>query len=150
MWAAGVVILEMYAGGLAGLKAAGGDNALDLLETCARQTANVTTPVEESGGVLTTSSRENTRQHEGGDEDGAGAAGRDVGQPQAMREAGSSCSFRGNGGTTKRVTFRVDMPEGVIAVLRDIFQQEAGDRPESMEVTRCNNRHRCFVEGSRF
>lgn len=133
MWAAGVVILEMYAGGLAGLKEARGDNALDLLETCARHAEDVRNPVEGNGRVLTPKSRENTRQHEGAAGDAAIATRQDGGQPRAKCAAGSG-SLRGNGGTKKRITFRVDMPEGVLAVLRDIFQQEAGDRPESMEV----------------
>lgn len=121
MWAAGVVILEMYAGGLAGLKAVRGDNALELLETCARHSADATTPVEESGRVLTPQRRD----HEQRDGDG--------GQPRAAGGVGN-VSLRRSSGTEKRCTFRVDMPEGVIAVLRDIFQREAGDRPESMTV----------------
>lgn len=122
MWAAGVVILEMYAGGLTALTAGRGDNALHLLETCARHTADVTTPEVE-----------NTRQHEGGGGDGASATGQDGRQLRAAGGAGSGPS-RENVGTEKRTTFRVGMPEGVCAVLRDIFQPDAGDRPESMEV----------------
>lgn len=135
MWAAGVVILEMYAGGLAGLKEARGDYALDLLETCARHTTDVPTPGEDSGGVLTPKSSENTRQHEGGGRGDAGAAGQDGEQSGAKGGMGSGSS-RGNGGAKRRITFRVAMPGGVLAVLQDIFQQEAGDRPESMEVRR--------------
>lgn len=121
MWAAGVVILEMYAGGLAGLKAAGGDNALELLETCARNTS------------VTPTSTENTRQTGKGSGGGESATGR--GREQTGAEGGvGRGSPQGNGGPKKRNIFRVDMPEGVLAVLREIFQQEAGDRPESMEV----------------
>lgn len=146
MWAAGVVILEMYAGGLTALTVGRGDNALDLLETCARHTADVTAPVAESRSVMTPKRRPNTHQHEGGAGDGASATGRGLGRPRVAGGVGSG-SPRGNGGTKKRYTFRVDMPDGVLAVLRDIFQREPGDRPESMEVGRYTHRGHRFVEG---
>lgn len=133
MWAAGVVILELYTGGLAGLKEARGDNALDLLETCARHADDVISPVEENGRVLTSRNTDIIRQHEGAGRDGACATRQDGRQPRAKGTAGSDSSRR-DGSTNKQVSFRVHMPEGVLAVLRDIFRQKAGDRPESMEV----------------
>lgn len=95
MWSAGVVVLEMYAGGLGNLPAGQGDNALELLETLAR----------------------NTVGHDGGHRNCVSADGEDK-----TKEG--------------RDTFLVDMPEGVLAVLRDVFQRTAGNRPFSMEV-RC-------------
>ncbi|CAM9788241.1 unnamed protein product, partial [Ectocarpus sp. 13 AM-2016] len=93
MWAAGVVVLEMYAGGLGNLPAGQGDNALELLETLVR----------------------NTVGHDGGHKNCASADGEDK--------------------TKKgRDTFLVDMPEGVLAVLREVFQRTAGNRPFSMEA----------------
>ncbi|CAM9234091.1 unnamed protein product [Ectocarpus sp. 12 AP-2014] len=93
MWAAGVVVLEMYAGGLGNLPAGQGDNALELLETLVR----------------------NTIGHGGGQKNCVSADGED--------------------NTKKgRDTFLVDMPEGVLAVLREVFQRTAGNRPFSMEA----------------
>eukprot|EP00752_Nemacystus_decipiens_P014145 g12578.t2 len=77
--------------------------------------------------------RQDTQLNEAAGGEGARATSQDGEQPQAKGASGSG-SLRGNDGTKKRITFRVNMPEGVLAVLRDIFQQEAGDRPESMEV----------------
>ncbi|CAM9502681.1 unnamed protein product [Ectocarpus sp. 4 AP-2014] len=93
MWAAGVVVLEMYAGGLGNLPAGQGDNALELLETLVR----------------------NTVGHDGGHRNCASAGGEDK-----VKEG--------------RDTFLVDMPEGVLAVLREVFQRTAGNRPFSMEA----------------
>lgn len=91
MWAAGVVVLEMYAGGLGNLPAGQGDTALELLETLVR----------------------NAVGHDGGHRNSASAEGEDK---------------------KRRDTFLVDMPEGVLAVLREVFQRTAGNRPFSMEV----------------
>ncbi|CAM9827511.1 unnamed protein product [Ectocarpus fasciculatus] len=94
MWAAGVVVLEMYAGGLANLPAGQGDNALELLETLAR----------------------NTVGHDGG-------------------HINCSSNADGEDKTKKRRdTFLVDMPEGVLAVLRNVFLRTAENRPFSMEA----------------
>eukprot|EP00903_Cladosiphon_okamuranus_P013903 g12931.t1 len=146
MWAAGVVILEMYAGGLTGLKEARGDNALDFLETCARHTTDMTT-AEYSRGVLKPNQSEKMLQHERGGGGSASATGQNGGQSVAIVGEGS-VSPRGNGCTKRRIAFRVDMPRGVLAVLRDIFQQEAGDRPESMEVlaARLSQTLACMLE----
>ncbi|CAM9504523.1 unnamed protein product, partial [Scytosiphon promiscuus] len=103
MWAAGVVILEMYAGGLANLPAGRGDNALDLLETLVGNTVNG----PENGGDEVQEGLESMPQLDGRDE---------------------------NKSDRQRKFLRVDMPEGVLAILRDIFQREAGDRPSSLEV----------------
>lgn len=125
MWAAGVVVLEMYAGGLAGLTAGRGENAFDLLETLVRNTAGITTPIADSGGVAGEQTKE-------GVPSASGKEGRPS-QPGAPDGAGKGATG-GNRGKINRDTLRADMPEGVVAVLREIFQWEAGDRPVSVEV----------------
>lgn len=127
MWAAGVVVLELYAGGLSALPAGRGENASDLLETLVSNTAGVTTKTSaENGGVagkqtkekgVPSASAKDGKSTKPGDPDGAGE----------RATKGKSC-------TKNRDTFRVDMPTGVLAVLREIFQWEAGDRPVSVEV----------------
>lgn len=127
MWAAGVVVLELYAGGLSALTAGRGENASDLLETLVSNTASVMTEASaENGGV-------------------PGKQTKDKGVPSAFAKDGKSAESgaadgagkrptKGKGCTKNRNTFRVDMPAGVLAILREIFQWEAGDRPVSVEV----------------
>lgn len=128
MWAAGVVILEMYAGGLAALPEGRGDNALDLLETLLDNTSEATVEMEVGGAD---ENRANMRTSMGRDTDTSRAAYNSGGAPQA-RATRATARER----AVQRKVLRVEMPGGVLAVLRDIFQWEAGDRPSSMEVLR--------------
>lgn len=124
MWAAGVVVLEMYAGGLTGLPLGWGENALDLLETLARNTTGLSNSGEGSGG-------------------NASSIGKDPEQPQSRVAGGLERSAQGSGSPKGRGAFRVDMPEAVVSILRDIFQKKAEDRPESMEVRCCCGESLC-------
>lgn len=127
MWAAGVVILELYAGGLSALKAGRGENASDALETLVSNTAGVTTKT-----IAENASIAGKRPKEG---DVPCASGEDGKSPQSEAAGGvGKCATQSKGCTKNRDKFRVEMPEGVLAVLREIFRWEAGDRPVSVEV----------------
>ncbi len=119
MWAAGVVILEMYAGSLAALPSGWGENALDLLEALA-----CNTPGLSSSGAGEDSGDGASATGEGAERRQSGV----VGGVERNKSAGDGGSRGGRG------TFRVDMPEEVVAILREIFRRETEDRPESMEV----------------
>lgn len=120
MWAAGVVMLEMYAGSLAALPSGWGENALDLLEALVRNTPGLSS----SGGGEDSG-------------DGASSTGKDAEgrQPGVAAEVEREKSPGDGGLSGGRGAFRADMPEEVVAILREIFRREAEDRPESMEVS---------------
>lgn len=126
MWAAGVLILEMYAGGLAALPAGRGENAGDLLEALVGNGRG--NDFGEADGVrqegcCTTRNDDGHKDVNVGTERGprmvsaARAGGNDVGMMRREREK-----------------LRVGMPEEVLKLLREMFKREAGDRPVSMEV----------------
>lgn len=127
MWAAGVLILEMYAGGLAALPAGQGENAGDLLETLVEGSRGSdfcrADDVRQAGCCCTTSNGDDPKEVNVGTERGArlktagGAGGNHVGKTRRKREK-----------------LRVDMPDEVLKLLREMFKREAGDRPVSMEV----------------
>lgn len=122
MWAAGVVILEMYAGGLAALRGGRGEHARDLLETLVAKSRDFPRVDEVWQGEGTTSNccadvhvkaKTGDRLPAGG----VGAGGTDVSE-------------------RIRNKLRVDMPEEVLELLREMFRREPRDRPVSMEVRR--------------
>lgn len=129
MWATGVLILEMYAGGLAALPAGQGENAGDLLETLV-ETSSRRVFCQADGGVrqegCCTTSNRGGGGHKGINV-GADAGGR-------LRAGGEVGGVVDVGGRRRRNTLRVDMPEEVVILLREMFEREAEDRPVSMEV----------------
>lgn len=127
MWSAGVVVLELYAGGLSALRAGRGENVSDALEAFVRDAAGVTTkPNAENGGLA-----EKKVERDGV----SNVSVKDGKSPQpGAADKMEKCATRGKSCTKKQDKFRVDMPEGVLEVLREIFQWEAGDRPASLEV----------------
>lgn len=127
MWAAGVVILEMYAGGLATLPEGRGEKAGDFLETLvenSRKSDFCRGDGARQEDCCATSNGGDHRDANVGTEVGGQLAG-------ASGEAGGNDVGRGR---KKRGKLRVGMPEEVLEILREMFKREAGDRPESMEV----------------
>lgn len=133
MWAAGVVILEMYAGGLTTLVAGRGENARDLLEALVHNSRTGTSTFHHGGARRKCSAQQNcdtTRICKGDN------ATVDAGEPPTRVRVDE------RGGTVdsekwKPGTFRVDMPEDILALMREIFKWKAEERPVSMEVNDC-------------
>ena len=123
-WAAGVIILEMYAGGLAALPAGRGENAGDLLETLVEKSRSDLCQADgvQREGCCATS--------KGGDHEDVNVSTETGGRLRA----GGKASGNDVGRRRRGEKLRVDMPEEVLNVLRDVFKREAEDRPVSMEV----------------
>lgn len=128
MWAAGVVILEMYVGGLAALRAGRGENAHTLLET-----------------LIQNSDRNSDNQQGIWIEDDRGSAalmpeccGTTNDTPGGGVEVGRNTGehdSRGDGkARQKGECFRVAMPGDVRELLREIFKRDERERPMSVQV----------------
>lgn len=129
MWAAGVIILEMYAGGLAALPAGRGEKAGDFLEILVESSRKSDFCQGDGARQKDCSATSNG----GGHRDATVGAEVEVGG----RVLGASGAAGGNDvgrGRNRRGKLRVGMPEEVLEILREMFKREAGDRPVSMEV----------------
>lgn len=138
MWAAGVVILELYAGGLEALESGCGENAAALLESLSQKARG------SYGGA------EAGDQYRAGCGDGVGVgddggvrnssmySSGDCGVGEERVLAGGADQDAGERGRTvggKKNMCHIDVPEDVRAVLRDMLSEEPHARPSSMEVS---------------
>lgn len=121
MWAGGVVILELYAGTLAALRAGKGEHACELLETLLKE-RNPTPAMDE--GL----EHESIVWHEGG-KDVVRVADENGQRPRSSAGGESDTGTR-----SRRNMLRVEMPEEVSEILRNIFKEQPERRPPSMEV----------------
>lgn len=132
MWAAGVVILEMYAGSLAALGGGRGQNAHILLEFLVRNTNTVTAAADIKGAAA---GHDDDAIYDGrhtrncGLYDDIGASGE-----KGKRFSTGAGESTVSGTSTRRDRFRVDMPEDVLSMLREIFKQSVEERPTTMKV----------------
>lgn len=129
MWAAGVIILEQYAGSLKTLKAGHGDNAPALLETLSQK--NKTRSGDSSRSVQSSSPIDSGtgkslhfRESDGG--------GTTVYEGDMVGTVGREEELTVDG---KRKSCPIDMPNDVLSVLRELLTTEPRARPASMEVT---------------
>lgn len=128
MWAAGVVILELYAGGLEALESGCGENATALLESISRKA---------KGSYGGAEAGDQYRAGCGNDRGvGNGSGDCSVGEG-GVPDAGDADEDVGERGRTmggEKNTCHVDVPDDVLAVLRDMLTKEPRARPSSMEV----------------
>lgn len=116
------MILELYAGGLKALKEGRGDNAPELLETLSGNSETEKTDGQSSPIDFETAKSLHLRES-----DDEGTAVYERGMVGLVGRKGPMVN-------EKRKRCPIDMPKGVVSVLRELLAREPGARPTSMEV----------------
>lgn len=137
MWAAGVVILELYAGGLAALESGLGENAAVLLERISQKAKSSHGSVEagdQAGAGCGGGGGGNGSGTGGGVGNGSGSGSAGGGRVIDAEDANQDVGERGRTMGGKKNMCHIDVPEDVLAVLKDMLTEEPHARPGSMEV----------------